>query len=93
MADLSDDELAKLRSREIGFIFQLHHLLPQCTVTENVLVPTLAGKKPSKEELAEARERAGVLLEKVGLADHRDKQPAQLSGGERQRVAVVQCGR
>ena len=89
LANSSDEELAQLRSREIGFIFQLHHLLPQCTVTENVLVPTLAGKKPSKEEQTTARERAADLLERVGLADHRDKHPAQLSGGERQRVAVV----
>jgi len=86
---LSDKELAQLRAEKIGFIFQLHHLLPQCTVLENVLVPTLAGKKPPKWEIAEAKESGEKLLERVGLKDHLTKHPAQLSGGERQRVAVV----
>ncbi len=89
ITERSDKELAELRSKSIGFIFQLHHLLPQCTVLENVLVPTLAGKKPPKWELAEAKERGEKLLERVGLKDHLTKRPAQLSGGERQRVAVV----
>src|SRR5262249_928319 len=67
----------------IGFVFQDHHLLPQCTVLENVLLPTLVGHtKP-----AEARAWARQLLERVGLADRLDHRPAELSGGERQRVA------
>lgn len=83
----SEREVAALRSREIGFIFQLHHLLPQCTALENVLVPTLA--LPEKPDPAEAAERAKSLLERVGLGDKYDSRPSQLSGGERQRVAVV----
>lgn len=82
----SDKQLANLRADQIGFIFQLHHLLPQCSVLENVLVPTLASKK---FHISESKERARQLLEKVGLEDHIAKRPGQLSGGERQRVAVV----
>jgi ABC-type lipoprotein export system ATPase subunit len=79
--------LAELRSRKIGFIFQLHHLMPQCTVLENVLLPTLA----LKEGASEVRGRAEALLEQVGLKDRMSWRPAQLSGGERQRVAVVRA--
>jgi predicted ABC-type transport system involved in lysophospholipase L1 biosynthesis ATPase subunit len=86
---LGEAELAALRSRELGFIFQLHHLLPQCTVLENVLVPTLAaGDRPRHEEPGE---RARRLLERVGLAERLSHRPGQLSGGERQRVAVVRA--
>ncbi|MFV1994565.1 MAG: ABC transporter ATP-binding protein [Verrucomicrobiales bacterium] len=82
-------ELAKVRSEDIGFIFQLHHLLPQCSVLENVLVPTIAlSSAPAASEL---EERARQLLERVGLENHLGKVPAQLSGGERQRVAVVRA--
>lgn len=84
--EISDKKLAKLRADQIGFIFQLHHLLPQCSVLENVLVPTLAS---NKFHISEAKDRARQLLEKVGLTDHIAKRPGQLSGGERQRVAVV----
>lgn len=81
--------LAQLRSEKIGFIFQLHHLMPQCTVLENVLLPTLALKhKPSAGVL---RQRAEELLAAVGLQDRLAWKPAQLSGGERQRVAVVRA--
>lgn len=80
---------AALRGREIGFIFQLHHLLPQCTALENVLVPTLA--LTPRPDPAEAADRARDLLERVGLADKLDSRPSQLSGGERQRVAVVRA--
>ncbi len=84
---LSEPKLAKVRAREIGFIFQMHHLLPQCTALENVLVPTLAlSEKPDANEVAE---RAKELMERVGLGDKLDSLPSQLSGGERQRVAVV----
>jgi lipoprotein-releasing system ATP-binding protein len=79
--------LAAIRSRKIGFIFQLHHLMPQCGVLENVLLPTLALTQPP----ADARQRAESLLAQVGLQDRLTWKPAQLSGGERQRVAVVRA--
>lgn len=90
LATLTDDALAQVRSREIGFIFQLHHLLPQCTVLENVLLPTLAGigANPRKEP---AEERARRLLQRVGLSERLTNRPGQLSGGERQRTAVVRA--
>jgi len=81
-------QLADLRSRKIGFIFQLHHLMPQCSVLENVLLPTLALPGAGA---ADAKRRAEVLLSQVGLQDRLAWKPAQLSGGERQRVAVVRA--
>jgi lipoprotein-releasing system ATP-binding protein len=88
--DLSaQDELAvaSIRNRDIGFIFQAHHLLPHCTVWENVLVPTLASKFAERSD--DSEQRARRLLKRVGL-DHRlNHRPGQISGGERQRVAVV----
>ena len=89
LAGMNDIELAGIRNREIGFVFQLHHLLPQCTVLENVLVPTLAEKNRTKS--SEAKERAVNLLERVGLKDWLLHRPGQLSGGQRQRVAVVRA--
>lgn len=86
---LSEEELARVRSRQIGFIFQLHHLLPQLSVLENVLVPTLAGGPEQRQEKAEAR--AKRLLERVGLSHRLSHRPGQLSGGERQRAAVVRA--
>ena len=86
---LDDVQLAAVRNREIGFIFQSHHLLPQCTVLENVLVPTLANKDAALRN--GAVERAKRLLEKVGLGSRVAHRPGQLSGGERQRVAVVRA--
>jgi predicted ABC-type transport system involved in lysophospholipase L1 biosynthesis ATPase subunit len=86
---LDDTQLAAVRNREIGFIFQSHHLLPQCTVLENVLVPTLANKDAALRN--GAVERAKRLLEKVGLGARLTHRPGQLSGGERQRVAVVRA--
>jgi len=83
---LDDDQLAAVRNRRIGFVFQEHHLLPQCTVLENVLVPTLAGASDGQ-----ATERAKQMLDRVGLADRSHHRPAQLSGGQRQRVAVVRA--
>lgn len=82
-------QLAALRSEKIGFIFQLHHLMPQCTVLENVLLPTLALK--AKPDAASLQQRAESLLKAVGLQDRLGWKPAQLSGGERQRVAVVRA--
>ena len=84
---LNGNALAALRNRKIGFIFQSHHLLPQCTVMENVLVPTLAhGQATATDE-----ERGRRLLERVDLGDRLAHRPGQLSGGERQRVAVVRA--
>ena len=68
LASLDDIALAKIRNRRIGFVFQLHHLLPQCTVLENVMVPTLAGKGGLSGK--DAQERAAGLLERVGLKDY-----------------------
>lgn len=89
LAGLDVNALADLRNRRIGFIFQSHYLLPQCTVLENVLVPTLASADPALRQ--SARERAGRLLARVGLAERLEHRPSQLSGGERQRVAVVRA--
>ncbi len=81
------DALADLRARHLGFIFQMHHLLPQCSVLENVLVPTLALHSGG----AGGEDRARKLLDRVGLGHRIGHRPAQLSGGERQRVAVVRA--
>jgi lipoprotein-releasing system ATP-binding protein len=85
---LSEPELAAFRNAEIGFVFQDHHLLPQCTVLENVLVPCLAAPAGLT---AEKREAAGALLERVGLTGRIEHRPAQLSGGERQRTSIVRA--
>ncbi len=89
LAGMNESELANIRNRQIGFVFQLHHLLPQCTVLENVLVPTLAGKTHLPKQ--KIQERATNLLQRVGLKDHLLHMPGQLSGGQRQRVAVVRA--
>ncbi len=86
-AELDEPALAAFRNRRIGFVFQDHHLLPQCSVLENVLIPTLAeGPTP-----AAMVERARMLVERVGLTDRLDHRPAELSGGERQRVALARA--
>jgi ABC-type lipoprotein export system ATPase subunit len=84
---LNERELARFRCNTVGFVFQLHHLLPQYSVLDNVLLPTLApdGRKEG------ARKRAAGLLDRVGMADKAKRQPAMLSGGERQRVAVARA--
>ena len=84
---MSESELAKFRNQHIGFIFQDHHLLPQCTVLENVLIPLLAGNGVADADEQRARE----LLTRVGLAYRVTHRPAQLPGGERQRVAVCRA--
>ena len=84
---LSEPEMAAFRSRHVGFVFQDHHLLPQCTVLENVMVPFLAEGSAKSSEV----ERAEELLDRVGLAERRLHRPAQLSGGERQRVAIARA--
>jgi lipoprotein-releasing system ATP-binding protein len=80
---------ARFRNRHLGFVFQLHHLLPQCTVLENVLVPRLAGGWT--EDAATTRARAEALLSEVGLQDRLDHRPYQLSGGEQLRVAIARA--
>lgn len=89
LAELNEMQLAEVRNRRIGFIFQAHHLLPQCTVLENVLIPAIASKDEAQREKAPGR--AQRLLERVGLGARIDHRPGQLSGGERQRVAVVRA--
>ncbi len=84
---LGEPALASFRNHKIGFIFQDHHLLPQCSVLENVLLPTLADGHTRPE----TRQRARMLLERVGLADRLDHLPAELSGGEKQRTAIARA--
>ncbi len=96
LATLADQELARVRNRQIGFVFQAHYLLPQCTVLENVLVPTLASPSsaPPSAEAASTEpptRRAERLLKRVGLGERLHHRPGQLSGGERQRAAVVRA--
>jgi lipoprotein-releasing system ATP-binding protein len=79
--------LADFRNRRIGFVFQDHHLLPQCSVLENVLIPTLV----AREDRTAVHKWARELLDRVGLAERLDHRPAELSGGERQRVAVARA--
>ena len=89
LASMNESDLAGIRNKQIGFVFQLHHLLPQCTVLENVLVPTLADKK--RPAMKEIRDRAEQLLQRVGLKEFLLYRPGELSGGQRQRVAVVRA--
>lgn len=88
LTKLDEKALAQIRRERLGFIFQSHHLLPQCTVLENVLVPTLADRPHST---AAEVDRARHLLDQVGLSSRLLHRPGQLSGGERQRVAVVRA--
>lgn len=83
---LKEKELAAFRNKEVGFIFQDHCLLPQCSVLENVLTPTLVSATK-----ADSTERARTLLKQVGLGDRLDHRPAKLSGGEKQRVALARA--
>ncbi len=86
LAAKSPDELARFRNQTVGFLFQNHHLLPQCSVLENALVPALAFHgEPDRE----TSDRAAGLLQRVGLGDRLTHRPSELSGGERQRVALV----
>ena len=83
---LAPAQLAAFRNRQVGFVFQDHCLLPQCTVLENVLVPTLVGDADR-----DAPDRARSLLQQVGLGERLDHRPAALSGGEKQRVAIARA--
>ncbi|MEZ5072364.1 MAG: ABC transporter ATP-binding protein [Bacteroidales bacterium] len=82
-------QLDAYRNRDIGFVFQFHHLLPQCTLLENVLIPTLVIR--DKGERRARTDRAESLLKRVGVWEHRDRLPGKLSGGECQRAAVVRA--
>lgn len=84
---LSQDRLDAFRNRTLGFVFQLHHLLPEFTALENAAMPLLIARRPAREALARARE----LLTELGLADRLDHRPGALSGGEQQRVAVARA--
>lgn len=87
LGGLKERALARVRNKKIGFVFQQHHLLPQCSVLENVLLPTLAFGRSGRAVV----QKAEALLARVGLSDHMGHFPGQLSGGECQRVAVVRA--
>jgi lipoprotein-releasing system ATP-binding protein len=89
ISSISEKERSAFRNKNIGFVFQQHYLLPQCTVLENVLIPTLT--YTNKADKLAASKRAEVLLEKLGMLEHRHKLPGQLSGGECQRTAFVRA--
>ena len=84
---LNDKQLSAFRNRNIGFVFQFHHLLPQCSLLENVLLPSLPDKKNKKE----LREKAEELLKLIGIWEQRNNKPGELSGGECQRAAVARA--
>jgi lipoprotein-releasing system ATP-binding protein len=85
--ELAASDLADFRNTRIGFVFQDHCLLPQCTVLENVLVPTLVAKDGASDDAARAR----ACLEQVGLGERLDHRPGELSGGEKQRAAIARA--
>jgi lipoprotein-releasing system ATP-binding protein len=85
--ELENNKLAHFRNSSIGFVFQFHHLLPEFTALENLMIPGMIGKS----NLEELKSKSVTLLEKVGLLDRIDHKPSQLSGGEQQRVAVARA--
>ncbi|MBH31292.1 MAG: lipoprotein-releasing system ATP-binding protein LolD [Candidatus Marinimicrobia bacterium] len=87
VAELDDEHLSRLRSESIGFVFQFHHLLPEFSVLENLIIP----QRLLRRAEVDSRERALELLEKVGLSERADHRPGAISGGERQRVAVLRA--
>lgn len=91
LTGLDELALASTRNLQIGFVFQSHFLLPQCTVCENVFVPTLALKKSGDKKSEPVEKRAARLLDRVGLSGRKNHRPGELSGGERQRVAVARA--
>ncbi|MDR2728928.1 MAG: ABC transporter ATP-binding protein [Chitinispirillales bacterium] len=89
VSEMSVSELAVLRNRKVGIVFQNHYLLPQCTLLENVLIPTLPYQ--DKQNRKKSAERAVYFLERMGLSDRLNHFPSQLSGGECQRVALARA--
>jgi lipoprotein-releasing system ATP-binding protein len=87
ITSLDESHLADFRNQKVGFVFQDHHLLPQCSVLENVLLPTIANGAAQPAAVA----RAKILLDRVGLSQRLDHRPAELSGGERQRAAIARA--
>ncbi|MFH0925488.1 MAG: ABC transporter ATP-binding protein [bacterium] len=85
---LDDNELAKIRNREIGLVFQFHHLLPEFTALENLIIPQMID---CKNKIADIKEKAFRMLEEVGLKDRATHKPSELSGGEQQRVALARA--
>lgn len=86
---LDEKKLSFIRSQEFGFVFQMHHLLPHCTVLENVLIPTLAYPDAGKTDVF--KKRAMELIEKIDISECADRRPGELSGGQRQRAAVARA--
>jgi lipoprotein-releasing system ATP-binding protein len=89
LGSLTPAELDRYRNQSIGIVFQLHHLLPQCTLLENVLIPTLAGSNKASRSIY--RDRAEILIKRMGIWTMRNQYPGQLSGGECQRTAVARA--